>query len=491
MAPNKDIPIKFTKLFINNKWENSVSGKVIPVINPSTEKKICDVQEGDKVDVDKAVAAARAAFKLGSVWRTMDASGRGALLSKLADLLERDVEYTSVLESINGGKTYKESRNNVLFSAKILRYYAGCADKIHGKTIPSDGDYFTYTRLEPIGVCAGILPWNTPIVMAVAKLSPALAVGNTIIIKPAEATPLTALYLAHLSLEAGFPPGVINIINGYGHTVGAALASHPDIDKIAFTGSTNVGKIIQEAAAKSNLKRCTLELGGKSPLVICADADVDLAVELAHNAVFENQGQVCCAGTRTFIHEAIYDQFVKKSRERTLKRVVGDPFDDRTEQGPQINEQQFNRILGLIEIGKKEGAKLECGGSRFGKLGYFIQPTVFSNVQDHMTIAREEIFGPVQQLMKFKTLEEVIERANNTEYGLAAGIVTNDMNTAMMFTQGIQAGVVWVNCYFAFASQTPFGGYKMSGYGREMGTDGLEEYSEVKAVTVKIPQKNS
>ncbi|KAJ4444438.1 Aldehyde dehydrogenase [Periplaneta americana] len=339
---------------------------------------------------------------------------------------------------------------------------------MHLVMICADGEVFSFTLLQPVGIVGQIIPWNFPAVMAIWKLAPALATGCTVVLKPAEQTPLTALHIAALTKEAGFPDGVVNVIPGYGPTAGGAITSHPDITKVAFTGSTEVGRIIMAAAAKSNLKKVSLELGGKSPLIIFADADVDKAVELAHSAVFFNQGQVCCAGSRTFVHEAIYDEFVKKATERAQKRSVGDPFTETTEQGPQVDDEMFKKVLNLINKGKSEGAKLECGGDRIGDVGYFIKPTVFSGVTDNMTIAKEEIFGPVQCLIKFKTLEEVIERANNTCYGLAAGIVTNDLNTALVFAQSVEAGFVWVNCYNHVTPQTPFGGFKESGIGREM-----------------------
>ncbi|XP_076323860.1 aldehyde dehydrogenase 1A1-like [Tachypleus tridentatus] len=483
--------VKFTEIFINNEWRKSVSGKVFPTINPATGEKITDVQEGDKADVDKAVQAAKEAFKLGSAWRTMDASERGRLLNRFADLLERDKDYLASLETTDCGKPFKNALEDMEMGIKSIRYFAGWADKIHGKTIPADGNLFSFTRIEPVGVCGMIIPWNFPLLMMTNKLGPSLAAGNTVVLKPAEQTPLTALYAASLIKEAGFPPGVVNIIPGYGPTAGAAISEHPDIDKVSFTGSTEVGKLIQEAAGKSNTKRVTLEMGGKSPLVVFADADLDKAVEVAHFACFVNQGECCCAASRTYIQEEIYDAFVQKSKEQAMTKIVGDPFDDKTEQGPQVDNEQFIKILDLIESGKKEGAKVECGGGRLGEKGYFIQPTVFSSVTDNMKIAKEEIFGPVQQLIKFKTLDEVIERANNTHYGLAAGIFTNNVETALMYSQGVRAGSIWVNCYLAVKPQTPFGGYKMSGQGREFGEDALHEYTEIKTVTIQLPQKNS
>lgn len=492
MPPNRNPPVKYTQLFINNEFVNSVSGKTFPVLNPTTGAAIVDVQEGDKLDVDKAVQAARQAFKFGSTWRTMDASRRGLLLNKFADLLQRDKEYLASLEVLNNGKPYVEALFDIDCSIDCIRYYAGWSDKIHGKTIPIDGNHISFTRHEPIGVCGQIIPWNYPVLMACWKLGPALCTGNVVILKPAEQTPLTALYCASLIKEAGFPPGVVNVIPGYGPTAGGAIASHPHVDKVAFTGSTEVGKLIQEAAGKSNTKRVTLEMGGKSPLVIFDDADLDQAVEIAHGAVFANMGQCCCAGTRTFVQEGIYKDFVAKAKQLAKQRVVGDPFDEKTVQGPQIDKEQYTKILDLMKSGKEQGAKVECGGDAVpGSKGLFIQPTVFSDVQDHMRIAKEEIFGPVQQILKFKTLEEVIERCNNTTYGLGSGVLTKDIDKAMMFAQGVQAGSVWINCYDATTPQTPFGGFKMSGQGRELGYAGINEYVEIKTITMQVPQKNS
>ncbi|UYV60899.1 ALDH1A2 [Cordylochernes scorpioides] len=333
--------------------------------------------------------------------------------------------------------------------------------------------------------------WNYPVVMVGWKWGPALAAGNAVILKPAEQTPLSALYCASLVLEAGFPPGVVAVLPGFGPTAGAALARHMDVDKVAFTGSTEVGKLILEMAGQSNAKRVTLELGGKSPLVVFADADLDEAVEIAHQAVFENAGQCCCAGTRTFVQEPIYEEFVKRSKELTLKRKVGDPFNPDTLQGPQISKEQLDKILDMIKSGKDQKAKLVCGGKRIGTSGYFVEPTIFADVKDDMRIAREEIFGPVQQIFSFKTLDEVLERANASHYGLGAGVVTKSLDQALMFVQGVQSGSVWVNCYHHTVAQTPFGGYKMSGQGRELGEDGLKEYLETKLVAIRVPQKSS
>ncbi|XP_044515438.1 retinal dehydrogenase 1 isoform X1 [Gracilinanus agilis] len=491
-APISNLKIQHTKIFINNEWHNSVSGKKFPVLNPATEEKICDVEEGDKEDVNKAVKAAREAFQFGSPWRTMDASERGRLLNKLADLMEREHLTLATMESMNSGKLFSTAYLMEVTSAvNTLRYYANWADKIHGHTIPMDGKFFSYTRREPVGVCGQIIPWNFPLLMLAWKLGPALCCGNTVVVKPAEQTPLTALHVASLIKEAGFPPGVVNIVPGYGPTAGAAISSHMNIDKVAFTGSTEVGLLIKEAAGKSNLKRVSLELGGKSPCIVFADADLDTAVEFAHQGLFFHQGQTCTAASRLFVEESIYNEFVRRSVERAKKYVLGNPLNQEVQQGPQIDKEQHTKILKLIENGKKEGAKLECGGGPWGEKGYFVQPTVFSNVTDEMRIAKEEIFGPVQQIMKFKTIDEVVKRANNTSYGLAAGIFTKDLDKALTISSALQAGTVWVNCYGASSPQAPFGGFKMSGNGRELGKYGLHEYLEVKTVTVKISEKNS
>ncbi|XP_068127447.1 aldehyde dehydrogenase X, mitochondrial-like [Hyperolius riggenbachi] len=488
--PLKDV--RFTKLFINHEWQNAVSGKTFPTVDPSTGEVIAHVAEADKADVNLAVEAARKAFRLGSPWRRTDASERGRLLNHLADLMERDRVYLASLESLDNGKPFSVSYHlDVAEAIKIYRYFAGFADKNHGKTIPMDGNHFSYTRHEPVGVCGQIIPWNFPLLMQCWKLAPALATGNTVVMKVAEQTPLSALYVASLIKEAGFPAGVVNMLTGFGPTAGAAIARHMDIDKVAFTGSTSVGRLIQQAAGESNLKRVTLELGGKSPCVVLADADLEHAVEQCHQAVFFNMGQCCTAGSRTYVEESIYSEFLERSIVRAEARKIGDPFEPNTEHGPQIDKEQFNKILDYIKIGQKEGAKLLCGGERYGDHGFFIKPTVFADVNDGMRIAKEEIFGPVQSILKFKKLDEAIESANNTKYGLAAGIFTKDLEKAMYLSQALQAGTVWINTYNIVASQTPFGGYKESGNGRELGEDGLKAYTEVKTVTIKIPEKNS
>lgn len=489
-APHTNPEILYTGLFINNEWVKSSDGKTFATENPSNGKVIAEVQQSGKADVDKAVKAAKDAFKLGSPWRKMDSSERGYLINKLADLVERDRTYLASLETLDNGKPYTASYYaDVPAVIKNLRYYAGWADKNHGKVLPADGKYFAYTRHEPVGVCGQIIPWNFPLLMAAWKLGPALATGCTVVMKPAEQTPLTALYLAQLVKEAGFPEGVVNMLPGYGDA-GAALVDHPDIDKIAFTGSTEVGKLIQRGAA-GNIKRVTLELGGKSPNIIFGDVDLEKAVEAAHFALFFNMGQCCCAGSRTFVEASIYDKFVEMSAERAKRRTVGDPFKPETEQGPQVDGEQQAKILNLIQSGKDQGAKLVAGGGKASDVGYFVQPTVFSDVKDNMEIAKTEIFGPVQQIMKFSSIDEVVERANNSEYGLAAAVFTNDLDKSNYMIQSLRAGTVWVNDYNVFAPQTPFGGYKQSGIGRENGPYGIKNYTEVKSVIVKVNEKYS
>ena len=480
------VKINATKLLINNKWVNSASGKTFPTINPSTGEIITQVAEADAADVDIAVAAARAAFDKGA-WRKMSAAERGLLLYRLADLIEKHREELAELEALDNGKPYHVAlAADLNLTIACYRYYAGWADKIQGKTIPVQGKYFCYTKHEPVGVVAQIIPWNFPLLMQAWKLGPALAAGCTVVMKPAEQTPLSALRVGELALEAGFPPGVLNLLPGYGPTAGAALARHMDVDKVAFTGSTEVGHLVMKAAAETNLKRVTLELGGKSPNVVFADANMDQAVEGAHFALFFNQGQCCCAGSRTFVEEKCYDEFVEKSVARARKRIVGNPFDKKTEQGPQVDQEQFNKVMGYIESGKSDKANLVAGGNRVGDKGYFIEPTVFADVKDDMKIAQEEIFGPVMSILKFKDMSEVIERANKSLYGLAAAVWTQDITKAHAIADGVRAGTVWVNCYDVFDAAAPFGGFKQSGIGRELGEYGLANYTEVKTVTVKL-----
>jgi aldehyde dehydrogenase (NAD+) len=473
------------KILINNEWINSESGKTFSTVNPSTGEEICQVAEADSADVEKAVKAARRAFQ--GPWRRMSAAERGRLLGKLADLVEKHADELAHLETLDNGKPVHVARAADLpLTIACYRYYAGWADKIHGKTIPIAGDYFCYTRHEPVGVVGQIIPWNFPLLMQAWKLAPALATGNTIVMKPAEQTPLTALRIGELVCEAGFPPGVVNILPGYGPTAGSAIAHHMDVDKVAFTGSTEVGHLIMGAAAKTNLKRVTLELGGKSPNIVFADADLDEAIEGSHFALFFNHGQCCSAGSRLFVEEKCYDEFVERSVARAKRRSVGDPFDPNTEQGPQVDKAQFDKVLSYIESGKQEGASLLAGGKAVGDKGFFLEPTVFADVEDHMKIAREEIFGPVMSIIKFKTVDEVVERANATVYGLAAAVWTRDIGKAHAIAHSVRAGTVWVNCYNVFDAGAPFGGFKQSGTGRELGEYGLQQYTEIKTVTVKM-----
>jgi aldehyde dehydrogenase (NAD+) len=473
------------RILINNEWIESQSGKTFATINPCTGEEICRVSEADAADVDKAVKAARKAFH--GPWQKMSAAERGRLLTRLAELVEQHADELASLETLDNGKPVHVARAADLpLTIATYRYYAGWADKIQGKTIPIAGDYFCYTRHEPVGVVGQIIPWNFPLLMQAWKLAPALATGNTVVMKPAEQTPLTALRIGELICEAGFPPGVVNILPGYGPTAGAALARHMDVDKIAFTGSTEVGHLVMEAAAQTNLKRVTLELGGKSPNIVFADADLDEAIEGSHFALFFNHGQCCSAGSRLFVEDKCYDEFVERSVLRAKRRTVGDPFDPKTEQGPQVDKAQFDKVLSYIESGKQEGASLLAGGRAVGDKGFFLEPTVFADVQDHMRIAREEIFGPVMSIIRFKDLSEVVERANASIYGLAAAVWTRDIGKAHAIAHSVRAGTVWVNCYNVFDSGAPFGGFKQSGVGRELGEYGLQQYTEVKTVTVKM-----
>ena len=474
------------KLLIANRWVASQSGKKFATINPSTGDEICQVAEADAADVEQAVQAARVAFEHGP-WRAMRASERGRLLNRLADLIESNADQLAMLESLDNGKPVSVAKAvDLAKTVACYRYFAGWADKVQGKTIPIDGDFLCYTRHEPIGVVGQIIPWNFPMLMMAWKLAPALATGNTVVLKPAEQTPLSALRIGELIVEAGFPDGVVNILPGFGPSAGAAIACHIDVDKVAFTGSTEVGRLIMEAAAKSNLKPVTLELGGKSPNIIFADADLDAAVEGAHVGLFSNQGQSCCAGSRVFVEESIYDQFLERSIACASKRIVGDPFDPRTQSGPLVDQTQFDKVMGYIESGRSAGATLACGGNRIGKCGYFVQPTIFGDVQDEMEIAREEIFGPVMSVISFKNLDEVITRANQTKYGLAAAVWTRDIKRALAVANGVRAGTAWVNCYNVLDTRAPFGGYKQSGIGRELGEYGLQQYTQVKAVIAKL-----
>jgi len=477
--------IKHTECFIDGKWRPSKSGKTFETVNPATEEVICEVAEGDKEDIDAAVKAARKAFDTGP-WSKMDARDRGKLMHRLADLIEEEIDELAALESLDNGKPISEARNGDLpLVLDCLRYYAGYADKIHGSTIPVRGNYFTYTRREPVGVAGQIIPWNFPMLMVAWKWGPALASGCTIVMKPAEQTPLTCLRMAQLAKAAGIPDGVINVVPGFGPTAGASLVKHPGVDKIAFTGEHRTAQIIMRDASES-LKRLTFELGGKSPNVVMADADLDRAAQGAYIGLFLNQGQCCCAGSRVFVQREAHAAFVEKVKRLAQNRRLGNPLSPDTEQGPQVDKAQFDKIMGYIEKGNKEGAQCIAGGERFGDRGYFVQPTVFDNVTDSMSIAREEIFGPVMSILTFDDWEDLMQRANDTFFGLAAAIWTKNVGRAHEFAKRIRAGTVWVNCYDVFDAAAPFGGFKMSGQGRELGEEGLKAYTESKTVTVSL-----
>lgn len=476
--------VKDQLLFIGGQFVPGTSGKTFPAIDPATGETLCQVHEASVADVDRAVKAARQALESGP-WKTMDAADRGRLLFKLADLVEANAEELAALESLNCGKTITDSRGDLQGVVNTLRYYAGWADKVEGRTVPVRGNFLSYTLRQPVGVVGQIIPWNFPLLMLAWKWGPALACGNTIVMKLAEQTPLTGMRAAELAREAGFPDGVINVLNGYGETTGAAIVAHPDVDKIAFTGHYETAKIIQKSAADT-LKRCTFELGGKSPNVIFADCDLEQAVNGAHHAIYFHGGQCCTAGSRLFVEEKIHQEFVERLAEKARKRIIGNPLDATTEQGPQVSREQMEKILGYVELGQRQGAKLVTGGKRVGDKGFFVEPTVFDGVRDDMAIATDEIFGPVVSVLPFKTVDEVIRRANSTYYGLAAAIWTKDIDKAHTFAREVKAGTVWVNCYHVVDTTTPFGGFKMSGQGRENGEAALEHYTEVKTVTVKL-----
>ena len=474
-----------TKLLIDGQWRDSASGKTFETINPATEEVIAGVAEGDAADIDLAVKAARRAFDSGP-WRKMDARDRGRLINRLADLVEEHIDDLAELETLDNGKPLAEARHGDLpMVVDTFRYYAGWADKIQGQTIPVRGNYFTYTRKEPVGVAGQIIPWNFPLMMVAWKWAPALAAGCTIVMKPAEQTPLSVLRLGELAMEAGFPNGVINIVNGFGETAGASLVAHPGVDKIAFTGEGTTAKIIMRSAVET-MKRMTMELGGKSPNIVFADADIDKAVDGALLGIYLNQGQCCCAGSRLFAQEEVHDQFVARLAAKVSARNLGDPFDPKTEQGPQIDKAQFDKIMSYIAKGKQQGATVVTGGERHGDKGFFIKPTIFSDVKDDMAIARDEIFGPVLSVIKFKEVEEAVTRANTTDFGLAAAVWTRDIGKAHSIAHRLRAGTVWINCYDVFDAAAPFGGFKRSGIGRELGEKALDNYTELKTVTVSL-----
>jgi phenylacetaldehyde dehydrogenase len=477
-------------MFINNQWVESASGKTFPVYNPATGEVLAKVAEGDREDINRAVRAARKAFDSGP-WSEMTASERGRLIWRLGDLLEQHAEAFSQLESLDNGKPLSVARAaDIPLAIDLFRYMAGWATKIEGNTISIStkskrNDYFAYTRREPVGVVGQIIPWNFPLLMAAWKLGPALATGCTVVLKPAEQTPLTALMLGELFAEAGFPEGVVNVVPGYGETAGAALASHPDVDKIAFTGSTEVGKLILQAAA-GNLKKVSLELGGKSPNIVFDDADVKPTIAGAASAIFFNQGQVCSAGSRLYVEKDIFDKVVEGVAEQAKKIKLGPGMEPDTTMGPLVSEEQLHRVTSYLEAGVKEGAEAVVGGKKRDGKGYFVEPTVMVKTNPQMKVVREEIFGPVVVASPFSDIEQIVAEANNTEYGLAAGVWTKDISKAHRIAHRLRAGTVWINCYSIFDAALPFGGYKQSGWGREMGHEVLELYTEVKSVCVAI-----
>ncbi len=477
-------------MFIDGKWVAAASGKTFPVYNPATGEVLAQVAEGDREDINRAVKAARKAFEDGP-WSKMTSSERGRLIWKLGDLLEQHLEEFAQLESLDNGKPLAVARvADIPLAVDLLRYMAGWATKIEGNTIPisaggGKAKFLAYTLREPIGVVGQIIPWNFPLLMAAWKLGPALATGCTVVLKPAEQTPLSALFLAELIAEAGIPDGVVNVVPGYGETAGAALAAHPDVDKVAFTGSTEVGKLILQAAA-GNLKKVSLELGGKSPNVVFDDADLQSTIPGAANAIFFNHGQCCCAGSRLYVEQAIFDDVVSGVAERAKNIKLGHGFHPDTTMGPLVSEEQMNRVCSYLDAGLNEGAEAVVGGKRCEGLGYFVEPTVMVKTNSEMKVVKEEIFGPVVCAMPFKDPDKLVAEANQSEYGLAAAVWTRDLSKAHRIAAKLRAGTVWINCYNVFDAAMPFGGYKQSGWGREMGHEVLEQYTEVKAVCVAI-----
>ncbi len=488
MSGAVQVPVKPGRLYIGGQWVDSAAGRTFDTINPSTGEVITQLVEASDADVDAAVNAARAAFE-GGDWPKMAAADRGKLLLRLADLIERNLEELAHLETLDNGKPIFESRYADLpLILDVLRYYAGWATKIHGETIPVRGPFLNYTLREPVGVVAAIVPWNFPLLLASWKVAPALAAGNTIIVKPAEWTSLTTLRFAELCQEAGVPAGVVNVVTGHGPGAGMALVKHPGVDKIAFTGSTETGKTIMRAGADT-LKRITLELGGKSPNIVFADADLDAAVRGAYTGIFYGKGEVCAAGSRLFVEKPVHDAFMEKLLARTAKLQPADPFDDKTRLGALVSEPQMAKVLNYVELGQKEGARLVTGGQRAaignGK-GFFVQPTIFDAVRNDMRLAQEEIFGPVLATIEFADLDEVIREANKNPYGLAAAVWTRDLRKAHYVAHRLRAGTVWINTYNVYDAAAPFGGYKSSGFGRELGMHALEHYTEVKDVWVNL-----
>jgi phenylacetaldehyde dehydrogenase len=479
------------KMLIDGKWVAAVSGKTFPTYDPSTGKEMAHIAEGDAADINLAVTAARKAFDTGP-WRKMTSSERGRLIWKLADLLEKNVEEFAQLEALDNGKPLTIARAaDVPLAVDLFRYMAGWATKIEGNTIPISvpytpgARYLAYTLREPVGVVGQIIPWNFPLLMAAWKLGPALAAGCTVVLKPAEQTPLSAIRLGELIMEAGFPEGVVNVVPGYGETAGAALAAHSDVDKCAFTGSTEVGRLILKAAA-GNLKKVSLELGGKSPNIVFKDADMKTAIPGAASAIFFNHGQCCCAGSRLYVEKDAFDEVVEGVSAQAKKIRLGPGMDSGTQMGPLVSQEQLERVTSYIQSGLSEGAKAVAGGNRFGDKGYFVEPTVLVNTTENMKCVKEEIFGPVVAAIPFERNDEIVERANNNPYGLAAAVWTKDISKAHQIAADLRSGTVWINCYNIFDAAMPFGGYKESGWGREMGHDALELYTETKAVCARL-----
>eukprot|EP00760_Papus_ankaliazontas_P007283 PhM_4_TR13319/c0_g1_i1/m.20890/K00128/ALDH; aldehyde dehydrogenase (NAD+) len=475
-----------TKLFINNQFVDAVSKDVMATHDPSTGKEICSVAAGGKADVDIAVAAAKSCFY--DTWRYQDPSQRRDYLIKLADLVRKYHDELVKMEALDTGKPVAEAEFDINDTERMLRFFAGYGDKVPSTSMPMDGNFFSVTHRQPVGVVGLIVAWNYPLSMAVTKAAAALACGCTVVIKPADITPLTTLRFGELVVEAGLPAGVVNIVSGRGPEAGAAISEHPDVNMVSFTGSTIVGRKVMEASSRTNMKRVALECGGKSPLVIWNDADLEEASNAAAAAIFTHAGQICTAASRLFVHEGVYDEVVKRIQAYAASVTIGDCFSEAT-MGPVISELQMNKILDYVRIGQEEGAKLLCGGSRVGTEGYFIEPTIFVDVADTMRIAKEEIFGPVLCVFKFSTMEEVLRRANDSSYGLASGIFTESLNVAQEFGSKVESGIVWVNTYNIFDPAQEFGGWKMSGFGREGAMGSVEMFTEKKTVMTALKNK--
>ncbi|HTG22769.1 MAG TPA: aldehyde dehydrogenase family protein [Reyranella sp.] len=477
-----DVQSQIQDLLIDGKRVPALSGRYFDTLNPATEQVIARVAEADAADIDAAVRSARAAFE--GAWGHMRAADRGHALLRLPDLIRQNIDKLVELESLDSGKPVSAIRRQDLPAVlDTLAYYAGWADKINGQVIPARPDALTYTVREPMGVVAAIVPWNFPLMIGMWKIAPALACGCTVVLKPAELTPLTALRIGELALEAGFPPGVLNVVPGFGKTAGQALVDHPDVDKVTFTGSPGVGRQILRSAA-GNLKRVTLELGGKSANIIFPDADLDAAVKAAGSGIFFNAGQVCSAGSRILVHEKIHDEVVERLAARANMIRLGDPKDSATAMGPLISAGQMKRVLDYIEVGKNEGARIAAGGTRHGDTGYFVNPTIFTEVEHDMRISQEEIFGPVAAVLRFKDEADAIRLANGTSYGLAAGVWTADIGRGHRFAKRLKAGTVWVNTFGPTDVRLPWGGARDSGFGREHGESAIENFTEPKVVWI-------